>query len=112
MTCCAGLPCATMSGIGGWSPGYQSAGPAPSRICAAVNDELLPGSLCIVGSGAGGVAGAAGAAGAAVAPGGGAKPYAHGGGTRVDCCLAARNPAPVTNAKKSGRTTTEFFIQN
>src|SRR2546422_6399802 len=58
MTCCAGLPCATMSGIGGWSPGYQSAGPAPSRICAAVNDELLPGSLCIVGSGAGGVAGA------------------------------------------------------
>src|SRR2546422_11388287 len=111
MTCCAGLPCATMSGIGGWSPGYQSAGPAPSRICAAVNDELLPASLCIVGSGAGGVAGAAGAVGAAVAPGGGAKPDAHGGGTRVGCCWAGRNPAPRTISQKGGKAETNFFIQ-
>src|SRR2546430_8158290 len=110
MTCCAGLPCATMSGIGGWSPGYQSAGPAPSRICAAVNDELLPGSLCIVGSGAGGVAGAAGAAGAAVAPGGGAEAYPPGGGTRVGSRLAGRTPAAVKVSQNSVTAATQFFI--
>src|ERR1700731_3533263 len=32
-----------MSGIGGWSLGYQSAGPELLRICVSVNDIVLPG---------------------------------------------------------------------
>src|SRR5439155_26041785 len=86
------------------------AGPNPSRICASVKDNVLPGSLCGVGSGAGAAAGAAGAAGGAAAgPGGVAKPYAHGGGTVDDCCWAARTPAAITKAKARVKTT-NFLI--
>ena len=39
------LPWATMSGIGGWSFGNQSAGPKRALIWATVNDNGLPSSV-------------------------------------------------------------------
>ncbi len=66
------LPCATMSGIAGWSPGNQSAGPKPSEICCRVKLSVLPGSCLIEVSGAGGAAPGVGGSGMA---------YAHAGGS-------------------------------
>jgi hypothetical protein len=43
-------PFATISGIGGWSPGNQSAGPNGLLICACVKALSDPGTLCIVAS--------------------------------------------------------------
>src|ERR1700730_8479673 len=70
-------PCATMLGIGGWSPGYQAAGPKSSRICAWVKARLLPERCISVGSSGDG---AAAGSGVAPGPGGAVKPYAHDGG--------------------------------
>src|SRR6185503_13375394 len=66
-------PCATISGIGGWSLGYQSAGPNGSLICDRRNVLSVPGSLYIVlSSEAGGAAGVPGGGGVDI-------PYAHAG---------------------------------
>src|SRR5215831_17064394 len=90
-------PCATMSGIVGWSSGYQSAGPYRLAICARVNVALEPGKVCctVVSS----WAGAAGGAGGGIGFGGGpAKPKAHGIGTSA-ACAAVATPAAVANVK-------------
>ena len=72
-------PCATMSGIFGWSPGNQSAGPKPSRICVRVNSRSLPARRFGVVSGGACAPRPPPPAGAAGAPGCG-NPYAHAGG--------------------------------
>src|SRR6185295_11543638 len=89
------LPCATMSGIAGWSPGNQSAGPKPSEICWRVKLSVLPGSVFIDVSGGGGVgAGAPAGRAAGIA-------YAQAGGS-----LAARSTLVIT----SGATTSTRHV--
>src|ERR1017187_4402354 len=68
-----------MSGILGWSPGNQSAGPKPSRICARVNSRSLPVRCFGLVSGAACAPRPPPRAGPDVAPGSG-KPYAQAGG--------------------------------
>src|SRR5262245_2834846 len=69
------FPCATTSGIVGWSPGYQSAGPKPSAICWRVNVSVVPGSDF------GDVSGGAGVGAAAPCGGGFGIAYAQAGGS-------------------------------
>ncbi len=44
-------PWATISGISGWSLGYQSAWPNGLLICASVKPEVLPGRCLTLSSG-------------------------------------------------------------
>src|SRR5215469_1102572 len=86
-----------MSGIVGWSSGYQSAGPYRLAICARVNVTFVPGKVCctVVSS----CGGAAGGAGGGIGFGGGpAKPYAQGGGASA-ACTAVAIPATAPNVK-------------
>src|SRR5579863_10263332 len=81
-----------MSGIAGCSPGYLSAGPKRSAICARVNAPLLP-SRCFTL-----VSGAAAAAGAVPAGGAGGMAYAHGmGPSAVDAGNAATARIKIPN---------------
>jgi hypothetical protein len=92
--------------MGGWSSGYQSAGPYRLAICARVNVLLDPGTVyCLVLSSWAGAAGAAAAGGAL--GGGVVKPQAHVGGTSAAC--AAAIPAATPNAK-ADTVTSNFFI--
>src|SRR5580765_652933 len=101
-----------MSGMVGWSPGYQSAGPNASRICVIVKAPELPGRrFSAPSSGAGAAAGgpparAPGAgAGGGVAGAGPAKPYAQGGGAS-----AADNRTPAVTMASPTITTPVIIL--
>src|SRR5712691_10469698 len=78
-----------MSGIVGWSPGNQSAGPKPSAICCRVKLSVLPG-ICLTD-----VSGAAVGAPGGVATG---MAYAHSGGSPSarSTAVAARDATTTT----------------
>src|SRR5213596_1316214 len=104
-----------MSGIGGWSPGNQSAGAKPLAICDCGKLSVLPGTCFIVMSGAAGVAGAAGAG--AAAPGAGAPAgiaYAHAGGPPAarSAPVAKRVAAASTTRQLNLRINVSFILTN
>src|SRR2546430_3181963 len=82
-----------MSGMVGWSPGNQSAGPKPSEICCRVKLSVLPGT-CLVDVSAGGAGGAGAPAGRATG-----IAYAHAGGS------PAAWSTPVAMTAATPRTT-------
>src|SRR5947209_1625170 len=98
-----------MSGMVGWSSGYQSAGAYRLAICARVNVDLDPGKVCctVVSSAAGGAGGAGGGIGFG---GGVAKPNAHGGGGTSAACAAVAIPATAPNAKADAANNNFFIV--
>src|SRR5262249_58217807 len=89
-----------MSGMVGWSSGYQSAGPYRLAIWARVNVALDPGRVCCTVLSGG--TGAAGAAGGGIGVGGGpAKPQAHRGGA-IATPAAAGIPTHVPDVTTGG----------
>jgi hypothetical protein len=100
-----------MLGIGGWSPGYQSAGAKSSRICAGVKAKLLPGRCSNVEESSGAEAIEAAGSGVAPGPGGVVKPYAHGGGGSVASCCGGVAPVAATRSTASIEAHKQFLIE-
>src|SRR5262249_62220966 len=97
-----------MSGMVGWSSGYQSAGPYRLAIWARVNVALDPGRVCCTVLSGG--TGAAGAAGGGIGVGGGpAKAEGPRGGATGGPGAPGR-PAPVRDGQSGGGEQKLFFL--
>ena len=99
-------PSLMMSGMAGWSRGYQSATLLPSRMSTSENEAVLPGNcralVCSSGSSFGRRLRVGAACGVALSPGFGdsRKPYAHSGWLAKS--IGAAGSAAVARAEAAG----------